>query len=121
MRRSIRILFLSFGASIITLDSYAGRPRRAMERSSGSPRSSAGRGRKPRASKNLIDLCDAIEVNFGLSTHDLSNVPRRLAVKSNGAEKPKTHDLSDVTRRLAVMSIAEAKSEYEELALLVYR
>uniref|UniRef100_A0ACD5YJW6 Uncharacterized protein n=1 Tax=Avena sativa TaxID=4498 RepID=A0ACD5YJW6_AVESA len=40
-----------------------------------------------------------------------------LAVKSNGAEKPKTHDLSDVTRGLAVMSIAEELSEDEDLSL----
>ena len=89
-----------------------------MERRSGSPRPSAGRGRRPRASKNPIDLCDAIEVNFGAPTHDLFDVPRRLAVKSNGAEKPKTHDLSDVTRGLAVMSIAMEKSLDEELAQL---
>ncbi|KAM3368104.1 hypothetical protein ACQJBY_016573 [Aegilops geniculata] len=31
----------------------------------------------------------------------------KLAVKNNGAEKPKTHDLSDVTLGLAVVSIAE--------------
>ncbi|XP_037486008.1 DNA-binding protein MNB1B-like [Triticum dicoccoides] len=42
----------------------------------------------------------------------------KLAVKSNGAEKPKTHDLSDVTRGLAVMSIAMEKSLDEELAQL---
>lgn len=41
----------------------------------------------------------------------------KLAVKSNGAEKPKTHDLSDVTRGLAVMSTAED----EALALLTYQ
>ncbi|XP_037486004.1 DNA-binding protein MNB1B-like [Triticum dicoccoides] len=41
----------------------------------------------------------------------------KLAVKSNGAEKPKTHDLSDVTLGLAVMSIAED----ETLALLTYQ
>jgi len=45
-----------------------------------------------------------------------------LAVKSNGAEKPKTHDLSDVTRELAVMSIAhETSEEDEELALMNYQ
>jgi hypothetical protein len=62
-------------------------------------------------------LCDATEVNFGASADDLFNVPRRLAVKSNGAEKPKTHDLSDVTLGLAVMSIAED----EALALRTYQ
>jgi hypothetical protein len=62
-----------------------------------------------------------IEVNFGASTHDIFDVPRRLAVKSNGAEKPKTHDLSDVTRGLAVMSIVEEMSEDELLALYCYR
>ncbi|XBI92883.1 hypothetical protein VPH35_029851 [Triticum aestivum] len=41
----------------------------------------------------------------------------KLAVKSNGAEKPKTHDLSDVTLGLAVMSIAED----EALALRTYQ
>ncbi|CAM0949439.1 unnamed protein product [Alopecurus aequalis] len=45
----------------------------------------------------------------------------KLAVKSNGAEKPKTHDLSDVTRGLAVMSIAEETLGVEELAMLTYR
>ncbi|XP_051185039.1 uncharacterized protein [Lolium perenne] len=45
----------------------------------------------------------------------------KLAVKSNGAEKPKTHDLSDVTRGLAVMSIVEEMSEDELLALYCYR
>jgi hypothetical protein len=44
-----------------------------------------------------------------------------LAVKSNGAEKPKTHDVSDVTRGLAVMSIVEEMSEDELLALYCYR
>jgi hypothetical protein len=44
-----------------------------------------------------------------------------LAVKSNGAEKPKTHDFSDVTRGLAVMSIAEEASEDELLALWTYQ
>ncbi|KAM0895725.1 hypothetical protein ACQ4PT_023654 [Festuca glaucescens] len=45
----------------------------------------------------------------------------KLAVKSNGAEKPRTHDFSDVTRGLAVMSIAEEKSEGELLALFIYQ
>ncbi|XP_047080362.1 uncharacterized protein LOC124691129 [Lolium rigidum] len=45
----------------------------------------------------------------------------KLAVRSNGAEKPKTHDLSDVTRGLAVMSIVEEMSEDELLALYCYR
>jgi hypothetical protein len=62
-----------------------------------------------------------IEVNFGASTHDIFDVPPRLAVKSNGAEKPKTHDLSDVKRGLAVMSIVEEMSEDELLALYCYR
>lgn len=89
-----------------------------MERRSGSPGPSAGRGRRSRASKIPTDLCDAIEVNFGASTHDLLDVPRRLAVKSNGAEKPKTHDLSDVTRGLAAMSIAMENPLDEQLAKL---
>ncbi|XP_048552977.1 HMG1/2-like protein isoform X2 [Triticum urartu] len=48
----------------------------------------------------------------------------RLAVKSNGREKPKTHDLSDVTRGLAVMSIAMEKPLDEQLAqhaLFIYQ
>ncbi|EMS51473.1 hypothetical protein TRIUR3_28359 [Triticum urartu] len=48
----------------------------------------------------------------------------KLAVKSNGREKPKTHDLSDVTRGLAVMSIAMEKPLDEQLAqhaLFIYQ
>ncbi|KAM0859646.1 hypothetical protein ACQ4PT_047031 [Festuca glaucescens] len=45
----------------------------------------------------------------------------KLAVKSNGTDKPKIHDVSDVTRGLAVMSIVEEMSEDELLALYCYR
>ncbi|XP_044970233.1 DNA-binding protein MNB1B-like isoform X2 [Hordeum vulgare subsp. vulgare] len=45
-------------------------------------------------------------------------VKDKLAVKSNGAEKPKTHDLSDVTRGLAAMSIAMENPLDEQLAKL---
>jgi hypothetical protein len=62
-----------------------------------------------------------IEVTFGASTHDLFDVPRRLAVKSNGAEKPKTHDFSGVTRGLAAMSVSEENSKDELLALYTYQ
>ncbi|KAE8804824.1 hypothetical protein D1007_19243 [Hordeum vulgare] len=44
-------------------------------------------------------------------------VKGKLAVKSNGAEKPKTHDLSDVARGLAAMSTAED----EKLGLVTYQ
>ena len=69
----------------------------------------------------IESICVMQICNFGASTHDLFDVPRRLAVKSNGAEKPKTRDLSNVTRGLAVMSIAEEQPDDEELALLTYQ
>jgi len=45
----------------------------------------------------------------------------KLAVKSNGAVKPKTHVYADFARELAVMSIAEENSEDESIALLIYQ
>ncbi|XP_047049809.1 DNA-binding protein MNB1B-like [Lolium rigidum] len=45
----------------------------------------------------------------------------KLAVKSNGTEKPKTHAVSDVTRGFAVMSVAEEIPELEVLALYSYQ
>jgi hypothetical protein len=60
-------------------------------------------------------------VNFGASTHEIFDFPRRLAVKSNGIEKPKTHDLSNVTRGLAVMNISLDMSEDEFLGLVTYQ
>jgi hypothetical protein len=69
----------------------------------------------------FVRVMQHIDVNFGASTHDIFDVPPRLAVKSNGAEKPKTHDFSDVSRLLGVMNIAEEKSEDESLALFIYQ
>jgi hypothetical protein len=49
------------------------------------------------------------------------DVPRRLAVKSNGTEKPKTNAVSDVTRGFAVMSVTEEIARVELLALYSYQ
>ncbi|KAM0896593.1 hypothetical protein ACQ4PT_023093 [Festuca glaucescens] len=45
----------------------------------------------------------------------------KLAVKSNGTEKPKTNAVSDVTRGFAVMSVAEEIAGVELLALYSYQ
>ncbi|XP_051191217.1 DNA-binding protein MNB1B [Lolium perenne] len=45
----------------------------------------------------------------------------KLAVKSNGTEKPKTNAVSDVTRGFAVMSVTEEIARVELLALYSYQ
>ncbi|XP_047049312.1 uncharacterized protein LOC124654346 isoform X2 [Lolium rigidum] len=67
------------------------------------------------ADSKLAAKSDAIQLRKG------KNAKGKLAVKSNGIEKPKTHDLSNVTRRLAVMNISLDMSEDEFLGLVTYQ
>ncbi|XP_047049221.1 DNA-binding protein MNB1B-like [Lolium rigidum] len=76
---------------------------------------SMGAAATDEADSRVAAMSDAIQSRKG------KKAKGKLAVKSNGAEKPKTHDFSDVSRLLGVMNIAEEKSEDESLALFIYQ